>query len=251
MTPARRASAKSRVIVASGPIIRSTEECEMSRSCQSATFSIAGVTAERTMRARPVRFSVSTGLRLCGIARGALLAFGEIFLRLQHFGALQMADLGREPLDRGGDDAERGEKRGVPVARDHLRRDRLDFQAELLRHMLLDARIDVGEGADRAGNRAGRNLLARRDEPRAGAREFGIGQRELEPEGRGLGMDAVRAADGRRHLVLEGAPLQRREQRVDVGDEDVAGALKLHREAGVEHVRARHALMDEARRRGR
>ena len=40
----------------------------MSRSCQSATFSSAGVTAERTRRARPVRFSVSTGLRLCGIA---------------------------------------------------------------------------------------------------------------------------------------------------------------------------------------
>ena len=41
--PASRASAKSSVTVASGPIMRSTEECEMSRSCQSATFSIAGV----------------------------------------------------------------------------------------------------------------------------------------------------------------------------------------------------------------
>ena len=40
----------------------------MSRSCHSATFSSAGITAERTIRARPVRFSVSTGLRLCGIA---------------------------------------------------------------------------------------------------------------------------------------------------------------------------------------
>ena len=113
--------------------------------------------------------------------------------------------------------------------------------------MLLDARIDVGEGADRAGDRAGRDFLARRDEPRAGAGEFGIGQRELEAEGRRLGVDAVRAADGRRHLVLEGAPLQRREQRVDVGDQNVAGALQLHGKAGVEHVRAGHALMDEAR----
>ena len=39
----------------------------MSRSCQSVTFSSAGTTAERTRRASPVRFSVSTGLRLCGI----------------------------------------------------------------------------------------------------------------------------------------------------------------------------------------
>ena len=40
----------------------------MSRSCQSATFSSAGITAERTSRARPVRFSVRIGLRLCGMA---------------------------------------------------------------------------------------------------------------------------------------------------------------------------------------
>ena len=40
----------------------------MSRSCHSATFSSAGTTAARTTRARPVRFSLSTGLRLCGIA---------------------------------------------------------------------------------------------------------------------------------------------------------------------------------------
>ena len=60
-------------------------------------------------------------------------------------------------------------------------------------------------------------------------------------------MDAVRAADRRRQLVLEGAPLQRGEQRVDVGDQNVAGALQLHGEAGVEHVGAGHALMHEAR----
>ena len=40
----------------------------MSRSCQSVTFSSAGTTDIRTSRARPVRFSVRTGLRLCGIA---------------------------------------------------------------------------------------------------------------------------------------------------------------------------------------
>ena len=48
--------------------MRSTDECEMSRSCHNTTFSRAGVTAALTMRAKPVRFSVNTGLRLCGIA---------------------------------------------------------------------------------------------------------------------------------------------------------------------------------------
>ena len=77
------------------------------------------------------------------------------------------------------------------------------------------------------------------DQPRAGAGEFGISPREFQAEGGRLGMDAVRAADGRRQLVLEGAALQRREQRVDVGDQEVARPLQLHGEAGVEHVGAR------------
>ena len=113
--------------------------------------------------------------------------------------------------------------------------------------MLLHARVDVGEGADRAGDGAGGDLLARRDEPRAAARELGIGLRQLEAEGGRLGMDAVGAADGGRHLVLEGAALQRGEQRVDVGEQEVGGARELHGEAGVEHVRRGHALVDEAR----
>ena len=87
------------------------------------------------MRARPTRFSDSTGLRLCGIAEEPFWPFGEELLRLQHFGALQMADFGGEPLDRGGDDAERGEKHGVAVARDDLRRDRLDRKPHLLGDM--------------------------------------------------------------------------------------------------------------------
>ena len=82
------------------------------------------------------------------------------------------------------------------------------LQAELGRDMLFDRGRNVGEGADRAGNRAGGDVVARRDQPLAVAREFGIGLRELEAEGRRLGMDAVAAADGRRQLVLECAALE-------------------------------------------
>ena len=60
-------------------------------------------------------------------------------------------------------------------------------------------------------------------------------------------MDAVAAADGDGVLVLEGAALERGQQRVDIGEQDVAGARQLHGEAGVEHVRRGHALVDEAR----
>ena len=94
--------------------------------------------------------------------------------------------------------------------------------------MRFHPRVDLREGADRAGNGAGRDLLAGRDEPLLGAVEFGIGLRELQPEGDRLGMDAVRAADGRRQLVLEGASLQRGQQLVGIGDQDVGRARQLH-----------------------
>ena len=69
--------------------------------------------------------------------------------------------------------------------------------------------------------------------------ELGIGAGQLEAEGGRLGVDAVAAADGQRILVLEGAPLQRRQQRVEIGEQQVGGAHELDGEAGVEHVRAR------------
>ena len=116
-------------------------------------------------------FSVSTGLRLCGIADEPFWPSREELLGLQHLGALQVADFGRQPLHRGGDDAERREVHGVAVARDDLRRDRLDGEPHRLGDMRLDARIDLGEGADRAGDGAGRDLLRapRRSRSRARA----------------------------------------------------------------------------------
>src|SRR5437588_11653235 len=55
-------------MVESGKITRSTEECEISRSCHSATFSSAACVLARTTRASPLICSQVTGLRLCGIA---------------------------------------------------------------------------------------------------------------------------------------------------------------------------------------
>ncbi len=113
--------------------------------------------------------------------------------------------------------------------------------------VFLHARVDIGEGADRARDGAGRDLLASRHEPRAAAGELGMGQRQLDAERGGLGMDAVRPPDGGRHLVLEGAAFQRGQERVHVLQQQVRGAHELHAQAGVEHVRRGHALVDEAR----
>jgi hypothetical protein len=76
--------------------------------------------------------------------------------------------------------------------------------------------------------------------------EFRVGVSELEPERHRFGMNAVGATDGRRHLVLEGALLQRRQNLVDIGYQQVGGPRQLHIEAGVEHVRRGHALVHKA-----
>ena len=55
-------------MVESARITRSTEEWEMSRSCQSATFSSAAWAFARTTRAKPQICSAVMGLRLCGMA---------------------------------------------------------------------------------------------------------------------------------------------------------------------------------------
>ena len=129
---------------------------------------------------------------------GALLAFGEILLGLQDFGALQVADFGGEVFDGAGDHGERCEERGVAVARDDLRRDGFGFEAQRLRDVFFDARVDLRERADGAGDGAGRDFFARGDQACAGAFELDIEARELDAERRGLGVDAVAAADGRR-----------------------------------------------------
>ena len=188
-------------------------------------------TAERTMRARPVRFSVSTGLRLCGIAElpfcpGAKYSSASstsVRCRWRISVASRSIDEAITPS----------------VAKNMAWRSRgmtwveigSTLEAQLLRDMRFDRRVDVGEGADRAGNGAGGDLVARRDQPAAVAGELGIGLGELEPEGDRLGMDAVAAADGRGQLVLEGAALQHFEQRVEVLEQEVGRLLQLHRQA--------------------
>ena len=134
-----------------------------------------------------------------------------------------MPDLGREPLDRARHHGKRGEIGGMAIARHDLRGDRLGPKPELFGHVIFDARIDMGEGADRARDGAGSDLVPCREQRSLGAGELGIGVRELEPERGRLGMHAVAAADGQRVLVLERARFQRGKQRIDIGDKHIGG----------------------------
>src|SRR5947209_3569400 len=61
--------------------------------------------------------------------------------------------------------------------------------------------------------------------------------RELEAEGRRLGVHAVRAAHLERQAVLLGASENRRECAVEALEHEPAGLPDLQRESGVDHVR--------------
>ena len=119
-------------MVESGRMMRSTDECEMSRSCHSATFSSAAC-AVRTHHARQAADLLARDrVALVRHGRRALLLLAEIFFRLAHFGALQMANLGgdlvqcrgndRQALqrkthdDRAGSPATKPPPRSVPAA---------------------------------------------------------------------------------------------------------------------------------------
>ena len=133
---------------------RSTDECEMSRSCQSAMFSIAAIALPRSSRARPQICSQPIGLRLCGIADEPFWPLRERLLDLADFGLLQPANLERELLERRAGDGQRRHQLRVPIALDDLRRHRRRLQPEPAADVGLDRRRQVGEGADRARNLA-------------------------------------------------------------------------------------------------
>ena len=137
--------------------------------------------------------------------RRALLAAAERLLHLAHLGAGEMPDLGREPVERRGEQRQRREQLGVAVALQDLRRARRGLEAEPLAGDPLDLGLGGRVGADGAGELADAQPLDRVDEPLAVALERERPAGELEPERRRLGVDAVRAAHAERLAVLLGA----------------------------------------------
>src|SRR2546421_337064 len=91
------------------------------------------------------------------------------------------------PLDR--------RMRDVALALDHLRGDRLRLEPETIADVLLNFWRQIRERADRSGKLS--NADRRPGAPHAVgiASDFGVPQRQLEPERYRLGVDAVRAPD--------------------------------------------------------
>ena len=182
-------------------MIRSALEWLMSRSCQRATFSSAATAFPRTTRARPLSRSAVIGLRLCGMAELPFWPGAEVFFHFQHLGPLQMAQLRRPAIDARGDQRQGRGKFRVPIALDDLGRKHRRLEPELLADALLDPRIEMRVGADGAAQFPDADPLGGLREPLGGAAEFVVHQRELQPERDRLRVNAVAAADHRRHFV--------------------------------------------------
>ena len=87
-------------------------------------------------------------MRLWGIADEPFWPALERLHDLADLGVLEVADLGREALERAAEDRDRGEERRVPVALDDLGADRVRVQPELGEHLGLDVRLEVAVRAD-------------------------------------------------------------------------------------------------------
>ena len=133
-------------------------ECEMSRSCQSATFSRPTTAWPRTTRARPQIRSERSG---CACAASPKNPSGRSRTALPPRASVRARpELEREPLQRRREQRERVQHLGVPVALQDLRRARGRLEPEPLAGDLLDLRVGGG-GADGAGELADPNPPAR------------------------------------------------------------------------------------------
>ena len=103
----------------------------------------------------------------------------------------------------------------MPVARNDLRRDRLDLEPEPLAGDALHLGIAAAVRPDRARDLADAHSFERALEPHPVARQLERPARELRAERRRLGVHAVRPPDADRRAVLLGPADHRGERAVD------------------------------------
>ena len=76
---------------------------------------------------------------------------------------------------------------------------------------------------------------------------FGVPDRHLEPEGGGLGVNAVGPADGQRVLVAERQHAERLLETLLALDQKIHRVSELEGGRGIPHIAGRQADVDEAR----
>ena len=137
----------------------------MSRSCHSGMPSITGTIWRARSRARPQIRSHRIGFFLCGIAHEPFWPGAERLGQLAHLGALAVPDLERDRLADRRQHRQRGHPLADAVADHDLGGDVGRPQPERGGDVLLDRRVDVGVGADRAGDLGDADRLAGPPQP--------------------------------------------------------------------------------------
>ena len=219
----------------------------MSRSCQSATFSRPTSAFARTTRASPQMRSADDRVALVRHRRRALLAAAERLLDLAHLGACEMTDLGREAVERRGDERQRrrAARRGGRAAGSASSSARARGRAARRRSARPPDR-SAAYCADRARELADAQPVERMLEPHAVALERERPAGELQPERRRLGVDAVCAPHAERLAVLLCARDDGAERALEPSQHERARVLDGERERGVEHVRRGEAEVEPA-----
>src|SRR5487761_1048338 len=120
-------------------------------------------------------------------------------------------------LERRRDDCESGQVMRMAVAFDHLRRNWSDAQPKAPANFLFDLRSQVRARADCARNFANGHFLCRRSKTRQIAAIFVIPIRNLQAEGDGFRVNAMRAANLWNVLEFPGAPLEDFAEALDAG----------------------------------
>ncbi len=227
--------------------MRSAELCEMSRSCQSAMFSMPTTALPRSTRAQPAMRSERIGLRLWGIAE-------EPFWPLPKASSASRTSVRcRWRTSTANFSSE--EPTMARAERKAAWRSRCTTwlamgstaEAELGADQLFDPRVDVVVGADGAAQLAHRGGVGHAAQTVEVAGHLEGPHAELHAERDRFGVDAVGATDLHRVAKLEGASLEHLAERGEVALQQLTGALDLQRQAGVEHVGARHAVVDVLR----
>ena len=178
--------------------------------------------------------------------RRPLLATCEWLLDLPYLGAREVPDLGRETVERRGEQRKRGQQLGVAVALEDLRRARRWFESELFARDPLDLRVDRRVLADRPGQLSDPHSGHSPLDPRSVAVESERPPGELQPECRRLGMDAVRAAHAERVPMLLGPVDDGAKRAIEPFENEGPGVLDGEGEGRVEHVGRRQAEVEPA-----
>ena len=218
----------------------------MSRSCQSATFSSPTTAAPRTTRASPQIRSATTGFRLCGIAdepfcprpNGSCTSATSVRARCR----ISSANLSS-------DDATIASAVSSSACRSRWR-----------------ICVEVGAGSSPSRSQAMRSSSgsvaayvptapeslptrmpsSARATPLPVAVELERPARELQAEGRRLGVHAVRAAHLERRAMLLGARDDGGERAVEALEDERAGLADLERERGVDDVGGGEPVVEPA-----